>query len=227
MELAPADPVTPDGEVEPLQLYAITVDPSLPAQTAQTVLLDAGSGAQTLCPLQTAVGGHVVSVDELPISLFQTVGDLGEQHLEVLVKSEEVLVKSEEAAASEEEEESPPPTALPAPPCLAVENVALEMVEPCAAPDGRGAQIVAYFETIPNVLPAGGAAATAGPAPDTVLSSALSPKPIVSTLPIVSKHLPPSPETLVLTLERLENPGGAAAEEGCAEPPEKQLEEHR
>ncbi|KAJ8256702.1 hypothetical protein COCON_G00188540 [Conger conger] len=224
----PGDPMSRDGEAEPVQLYAITVDPSLSAQPAQSVLLD-----PTLCPVQ-GLGGHLVSVDELPVTLFQTVEDLAEggeggQRIEVLVKPEELGEEEEEegrgmASAGVVVNEAPL-RALPAASSLTVENLALEAVEPPAAPEDPGMQIIAYFETIPNVLP------QPGPAPDTVLSSALSSKPIASTVPIVSKHLPPSPGSLVLTLERLQGPGseseGVAVEEQGTQPPGKRLEEHR
>ncbi|KAJ8280305.1 hypothetical protein GJAV_G00052990 [Gymnothorax javanicus] len=249
----PPDPVSQDSETSPVQLYTITVDTALPAQS---VLLDPSSSVHTLCPVQTAMpmpamGGHVVSVDELPVTLFQTVEDLGdccegEQRIDA-------VVNSEGRAVGEEDEEQREATqrmlnaavsmecqdmltneclfqALPQPSSLTVENVAVEMVEPSSGPDDSGVQIIAYFETIPNVLPAGPAAQPV-PAPDTVLSSALSPKPIVSTLPIISKHLPPSPGSLVLTLERLESAervgeGEATAEDGT-EQQGKKLEEHR
>uniref|UniRef100_A0A3Q3BJ33 THAP-type domain-containing protein n=1 Tax=Kryptolebias marmoratus TaxID=37003 RepID=A0A3Q3BJ33_KRYMA len=69
-----------------------------------------------------------------------------------------------------------------------------------------GQEVIAYFETIPNVLPCETSARFCF-SPDTVLSSALSSEPISSTLPIVSKHVPPAP--LVLTLE---DGGGATSE---------------
>ncbi|KAG5837440.1 hypothetical protein ANANG_G00239270 [Anguilla anguilla] len=241
--MPPIDPTSRDSEPNPVQLYAIAVDPSQPAPP---VLLDPGSAGHA-----PGVGGHVVSVDELPVTLFQTVEDLGqpgegEQHIEVMVKSEGAAVGEEEegqlkeakgmmsaAVAMESRDAAASEGALravPALPSLTVENVALEMVEPPAAPDDRDVQIIAYFETIPNVLPAG-LAGQICPAPDTVLSSALSSTPIVSTLPIVSKHLPPSPGSLVLTLERLESVERdgetGAVEEDRTEQQGKLLEEHR
>lgn len=93
------------------------------------------------------------------------------------------------------------------------------------APESR--EVVAYFETVPSVFPSGALTQFTSP-PDTVLSSALSPKPIPSTLPIVSKHAPPPP--LALTLERLdrdegdEGDGVSDADESEQEGP--QLEEH-
>uniref|UniRef100_A0A8C6NSS2 THAP-type domain-containing protein n=1 Tax=Nothobranchius furzeri TaxID=105023 RepID=A0A8C6NSS2_NOTFU len=73
----------------------------------------------------------------------------------------------------------------------------------CSAEDlsqvHEGQEVIAYFETMPDVFPSETSSQLAF-SPDTVLSPALSSKPISSTLPIVSKHIPPS--SLVLTLER-------------------------
>ncbi|XP_043976034.1 THAP domain-containing protein 5-like [Gambusia affinis] len=90
-------------------------------------------------------------------------------------------------------------------------------------------EVVAYFETVPNVLP-GGTSAGIASLPDTVLSPALSSKPISSTLPIVSKHVPtpPPPPSLVLTLERLDEAedGDAMTDTEETERDDQQLEEH-
>ncbi|XP_028857370.1 THAP domain-containing protein 5-like [Denticeps clupeoides] len=77
--------------------------------------------------------------------------------------------------------------------------------------EGAGVQLIAYFETIPNVLPSGPAAHVTS-SPNTVLSSSLSSKPIASTVPITSKH-----DSVPLTLEGLEH----------SEQRRKELEEHR
>ncbi|KAJ4920296.1 hypothetical protein JOQ06_014320 [Pogonophryne albipinna] len=89
---------------------------------------------------------------------------------------------------------------------------------------GHETQVIAYFEAIPSALPAENPALPFL-SPDTVLSSALSSKPISSTLPIVSKHLPPSPKSLVLTMERQDTDEGDddISEEDATE---QQLEEH-
>lgn len=91
-------------------------------------------------------------------------------------------------------------------------------------------EVIAYFETMPSVFPAE-RCSQVGFSPDTLLSSALSSKPITSTLPIVSKHLPPPPpSSLVLTVERLETEegegDGGQSEEDSREPLDHQLEEH-
>ncbi|XP_027855458.1 THAP domain-containing protein 5-like [Xiphophorus couchianus] len=90
-------------------------------------------------------------------------------------------------------------------------------------------EVVAYFETVPNVLP-GGTSTRVASHPDTVLSPALSSKPISSTLPIVSKHVPTPqpPPSLVLTLERLDEAEDGDAMTDTEEPErdDQQLEEH-
>ncbi|XP_037533875.1 THAP domain-containing protein 5 [Nematolebias whitei] len=98
-------------------------------------------------------------------------------------------------------------------------------------------EVIAYFETIPNVLPSE-TSTRFSVSPDTVLSSALSSKPILSTLPIVSKHVPPSStlpivskhvptSSLVLTLEPLDSEEGDGAAPEDVEQEDQQLEEHR
>ncbi|CAN9511300.1 unnamed protein product [Ophioblennius macclurei] len=88
---------------------------------------------------------------------------------------------------------------------------------------------VIYYETTPNVFP-GAAAAQFTLCPETVLSSALSSKPITSTLPIVSKHVAQSPASLVLTVERLDTEGDGdgdkSEEEEDTEQQDPQLQEH-
>lgn len=91
-------------------------------------------------------------------------------------------------------------------------------------------QVIAYFETIPNVFPSETSTWFAFP-PDTVLSSALSPKPIPSTVPIVSKHTPSSQTSVVVKGEGLESNGGngddGESDEDSMESEDHQLEEHR
>ncbi|XP_054883870.1 THAP domain-containing protein 5-like [Poeciliopsis prolifica] len=96
-----------------------------------------------------------------------------------------------------------------------------------SAGDGVPQEVVAYFETVPNVLP-GGTSTRVASLPDTVLSPALSSKPISSTLPIVSKHVPTPPPSLVLTLERLDEAEDADAmtDTDETERDDQQLEEH-
>ncbi|KAJ8371462.1 hypothetical protein AAFF_G00310340 [Aldrovandia affinis] len=227
--VSPSDVMGQDRDASTVQLYGIAVEASQPGRP---VLLEAGDIGHMVGTIQTAVplpgvDGHVGSLEELPVTLFQTVEDLGEasggeqvvlvsegppldQEQEMEGVASAVLMEGQDVAANTDPASS-----------LTIENVALEMVEPSAAQDDRGIQIIAYFETIPNVVPAA----------STVLSSALSPKPIASTLPIVSKQLPPFPGSLVLTLERLESVERhgerEVQEEESVEQQGKQLEEHR
>lgn len=78
-----------------------------------------------------------------------------------------------------------------------------------------GQEVIAYFETIPNVVPS--KPSTRFCSPDTVLSSALNSEPISSTLPIVSKHVP----------TRQQEGGGATSELEEAEQEAQELQEHR
>ncbi|CAB1450400.1 unnamed protein product [Pleuronectes platessa] len=90
-----------------------------------------------------------------------------------------------------------------------------------------GHEVIAVFQKIPSVLPP----ARLVFSPNTVLSSALSSKPISSTVPIVSKHASAPPTSLVLTLERLDMEEGDEGDEGKSdeddtEQQDHQLEEH-
>ena len=104
-------------------------------------------------------------------------------------------------------------------PCLAIEHVA------AGAEDGAS-QVIAYFETVPDVLPPV-ASQLRPPPPDTVLSSALGFKPIASTVPIVSKYVPPLPAFLATGVEKMDPDGddGEEPDVDCSMK-EKQLEEH-
>lgn len=95
--------------------------------------------------------------------------------------------------------------------------------------DQEGQEVIAYVETIPNVLPSDIFTQWTIP-PDTVLSSALSSKPITSTLPIVSTHVAASPKSLVLKVDGLDMDEGEGddgqSEEDGMEWQDRQLEEH-
>lgn len=230
-----------------MQLYEITLNPS---QSGEPVLVETSNMSHTVDALQTALPlsaleGRHETEGGFPVTLFQTVEDVGGldsgEQAEVVVVSEclsvdeqeemvsgitaAILAKGQDLLVNDSTDQD-----LEAQTSLVIENVAPELVEPFATHDDHGAQVIAYFETIPNVL-SNGASVQFSMSPDTVLSSALSSKPIVSTLPIVSKHMPPSPGSLILTLERLETVG----EEGERDTPEEdskeqhgsQLEEHR
>ncbi|XP_060928813.1 THAP domain-containing protein 5-like [Limanda limanda] len=93
-----------------------------------------------------------------------------------------------------------------------------------------GREVIAVFQKIPSVLLP---SVTSPPrlvfSSNTVLSSALSSKPISSTVPIVSKHAsPPPPTSLVLTVERVDLDEGddGKSEEDGTEQQDQQLEEH-
>ncbi|XP_061537698.1 THAP domain-containing protein 5-like [Phycodurus eques] len=92
-------------------------------------------------------------------------------------------------------------------------------VQELPAEDPCESQVVAYFESIPSVFPGHLLVSS-----DTMLSSALSPEPIPSTLPIVSKHAPPPSKPLALEAD-----GGYDQQDDDdddAESQDHQLEEH-
>lgn len=86
--------------------------------------------------------------------------------------------------------------------------------------------VIAYFETIPNVYPSETSTQFTS-SPETVLSSALSSEPISSTVPITSKHSPPSPAPMVVALQRPDADGDDGLSEAeDSEQLDHQLEEH-
>ncbi|XP_010897207.1 THAP domain-containing protein 5 [Esox lucius] len=227
----PGNDSTGSGTGGMVTLYEVTVEP-LQAETPEEGSRDGAGGG-------------------FPVAFFQTVKDLvglegggthGEPHANA--DGEVVVVVSEPQAALRGlpaamlTEGHDPGTVdevgrfMVSPTSLVIENVSPELMEAelSVSQDDRegGAQVIAYFETIPNVVSS--RATQFSIPPDTVLSSALSPTPIVSTLPIVSKHTPPSPGSLILTLERLETVGEEAEGDSPEEDMEQQgiqLEEHR
>ncbi|XP_075956314.1 THAP domain-containing protein 5-like [Anarhichas minor] len=197
-----------------VHLYEITVDPSQQGETGRLEASDAGES--DLASVKEFKTGQ-----SFPFTLLQTVNALS--------NSGEVVVMSECPAGEGQDELLNGITAaiFTQGHGLVSEDVSSTAEEPS---DPRETQVIAYFETIPNVFP-GEAAAQLSVCPDTVLSSALSSKPITSTLTIVSKHTPPSPTSLVLTVERLDTDEGEGDdgtwEEGDgAELLDRQLEEH-
>ncbi|XP_014070925.1 THAP domain-containing protein 5 [Salmo salar] len=222
-----------------LTLYEVTVNPSA---TEEAELLEerdvTGHTVDLLhtapLPLLASEGrSHDGAAGGFPVTVFQTVEDLGGLDGEVVVSQQLEEVVSGVTAAILTEGHDLGTTEdvgnfVLSPTSLVMENVSPEMEEELSVSQddhGGGAQIIAYFETIPNIL-SSGAAQFSIPS-DTVLSSALSPSPIVSTLPIVSKHMPPSPQSLILTLERLATEEGETPEEDHMEQQGSQLEEHR
>ncbi|XP_040903033.1 THAP domain-containing protein 5-like [Toxotes jaculatrix] len=232
-----------ESTLHTVHLYEITVDPT---QQGETSLVESSDVGGSHCSLQ-ADPNTLASVDgfetgaNFPLTLFQAVDDLSNSggNTEVVVMSEcsagegqDELVNGIAAAILTQghglvmndstlgctDEAS-----------LCVEDVTCTTEEFLDVQEGRETQVIAYFETIPNVLPSETSTQFTF-SPDTVLSSALSSKPITSTLPIVSKHVPPSPTSLVLTVERLDTDGGEGddgmSEEDSTEQQDHQLEEH-
>lgn len=229
-----------------VHLYEIAVDPS---QHGEVSLVESSDVGGYDCSLQTdldplaPVDGTETRIN-VPLTLFQTVDDLsngGEGAEEVVVMSEcsagegqDELVNGITAAILTQGHrlvvnDSTLGCSDEAVASAGVEDVTYTTEEISDVNRGLGTQVIAYFETIPNVFPS-----EASPrltfSPDTVLSSALSSKPITSTLPIVSKHAPAPSPTVVLTVERLDSEGGEGdegkSEEEDAEQQDQQLEEH-
>ncbi|XP_038829527.1 THAP domain-containing protein 5-like [Salvelinus namaycush] len=207
-------------------LYEVTVNPSA---TEEAELLEERDvtghtvGLLHTAPLSLLEGrSHDGAARDFPVTVFQTVEDLGGLEEVVSGVTAAILTEGHDLGTTEDVGNF-----VLSPTSLVMENVSLEMEEELSVSQddhGGGAQIIAYFETIPNIL-SSGAAQFSIPS-DTVLSSALSPTPIVSTLPIVSKHMPPSPASLILTLERLATEEGQTPEDHM-EHRGSQLEEHR
>ncbi|XP_015258979.1 PREDICTED: THAP domain-containing protein 5-like [Cyprinodon variegatus] len=215
------------GEMHTIRLVELAADP---LEQAETSLMESSeSPRQTEVDSLVSLSGVTPDVN-LPLTLYQTVDDLINSG-----ESAEVVMMTESSAQGGQVELVNGITAAILSPdgMLVLNELMLE------APPGvqhltptsedflqvhQGEEVVAYFETVPNVLPSG----TLAFPPDTVLSSALSPEPISSTLPIVSKHVAPS--SLVLAVERLdreeveEGEGMSDADE--AEQENHQLEEH-
>ncbi|KAL3057833.1 hypothetical protein OYC64_008144 [Pagothenia borchgrevinki] len=219
--------VETDSTLQTVHLYEITVDPHQRGGTNLVELSDVGEPGRS-----DLTGDGFQTAANFPLTLFQTVNDVS--------NSGEVVVMSEcPAGEGQEELLSEITAALLTQGHGLVMNVSTlgcsgEGVPPLGVNDvtfateeitgGHETQVIAYFEAIPSALPAENPALPSL-SPDTMLSSALSSKPISSTLPIVSKHLPPSPESLVLTMERQDTDEGDddMSEEDATE---QQLEEH-
>lgn len=239
---AAVDAVEMESTLHTVHLYEITVDSS---QQAETSLVESGDVGESDCSLQTDLNplasvNAVETGPNFPLTLLQTVNDLSNGG-EVVVMSEcptgegqdELLNGITAAILSQGHgllmNDSTPGCTHETVASLAVEEVTCTTEEFSDVHGGRETQVIAYFETIPNVLPIK-TPARFNFTPDMVLSSALSSKPITSTLPIVSKHTPPSPTSLVLTVERLDTDEGEGddgrSEEEDIERQDHQLEEH-
>lgn len=99
-------------------------------------------------------------------------------------------------------------------------------------PEGQETQILAYAEPVSNLFPDEITSQLIF-VPETVLSSALSPKPITSIVPIVSKHATPPKMPAVVLEERLQmdidgcEGDDELSDEDSIEWEDHQLEEHR
>ncbi|TDH15328.1 hypothetical protein EPR50_G00029980 [Perca flavescens] len=225
------DAVEMEGALHTVHLYEITVDPS---QQGETSLVESSDvGEPDLNPLASV--DRFQARANIPLTLLQTVNGLS--------NSGEVVVMSECRAGEGQEELLNGMTAaiLTQGHGLVMNDSALGCTEEAAAATLGGedvvcitegfsdvhgeTQVLAYFETMPNVFPS---ETQFNFTPDTVLSSALSSKPIPSTVPIVSKHVSASPTSLVLTVERLDTDEGddGKSEDDDIEPQDPQLEEH-
>lgn len=233
------DAVEVESTLHTVHLYEITVDSSQQGETSPAETSDV---AEPDCSLQTDLN-PLASGDRFPLTLFQTVDELSNsgENTEVVVVSEcpasegqDELVNGITAAILSQGHglvvnDSALGCADEAVACLGVEDVTCTTEELSDGHEGHKTQVIAYFETIPNVFPSETSTQFTF-SPDTVLSSALSSKPITSTLPIVSKHVAPSPTSLVLTVERLDTEEGegddSKSEEDSVEQQDHQLEEH-
>ncbi|XP_049432313.1 THAP domain-containing protein 5-like [Epinephelus fuscoguttatus] len=237
-----ADAVEMESTLHTVHLYEITVDPS---QQGETSLVESSDVGESHHSVQTDLN-QLASVDgfearaNFPLTLFQTVNDLS--------NSGEVVVMSECPAGEGQDELLNGITAAiltqghglvmndstlgctdEAVASLGAEDMTCSTEDFSGVQGSHETQVIAYFETIPNVVPSKTSTEFTF-TPDTVLSSALSSKPITSTLPIVSKHVLPSSTSLVLTVERLDADEGEGedgkSEEDSIEWQDHQLEEH-
>ncbi|XP_008122628.1 THAP domain-containing protein 8 [Anolis carolinensis] len=178
---------------------------------AVTLAVASPAGAVPGQPLPEAVEQHVVDlVASLPPAQ-STVGVSGPFCAKMVAATDQALVVNESEQGA-----------------LIIENVSIEpFLE--AGPSTAAvlsslressAEMVAYFETIPNA-PIAAAASSGVTPPETVLSSALS-LPIVSTVPIVSNQA-----SLTKKEEEEEEEEEELGELSSEESVEEQLEEHR
>lgn len=233
------------NKVHTVHLYQIAVDPSQQEETSLVQLSDVG---ESECSFEPELDS-LATVDRLetgvnfPLTVLHTI-----DHLSNSGEKTEVVLMSECPAGEGQDELMNEITAaiLTQGHRLVVNDSTLECTDEAVALSGvedvthttelfsdgddgnHETQVIAYLETIPNVLPKDTFTQFTF-SPETVLSSALSSTPITSTLPIVSKHAAPPPTSLVLTLERLDSEGGEG-DEGKSEDDDTeqdyQLEEH-
>lgn len=218
-----ADPVE---MLHRVNLYEITVAPSQQEETGmpesdcclQTDLKQSATGASfPLAMFQADLSNGAGSTELVLMSECLSSGERDELMAALLTQGHQLVMEE------------------PAPGCVG-EAVASRYVEELShaaeqllnVQEGHVAQggqkVVAYFKTVPSVLQSDIFTQWTVP-PDTVLSSALSSKPITSTLPIVSTHAPPSPKPVILKVDREEGDDGQS-EEDSMEWQDHQLEEH-
>ncbi|XP_070762402.1 THAP domain-containing protein 5-like [Enoplosus armatus] len=238
-----ADSADMETTLHTVHLYEITVDPS---QQGETSLMESSDVVESDCFTDL---NPLASVDRFemganfPLTLFQTVDGVSNsgENTEVVVMSEcpagegqDELVNGITAAILTQGHglvinDSTLGCTDEAVASLGVEDLSCTTEEFSDIHEGHETQVIAYFETIPSVFPSETSTQFTF-SPDTVLSSALSSKPISSTLPIVSKHMSPSPASLVLTVERLDTEEGdgddGQSEEDGIEQQDHQLQEH-
>ncbi|XP_062242672.1 THAP domain-containing protein 5-like [Platichthys flesus] len=215
---AAVDAVEVENSLRTVHLYEITVDP---AQCGGTGLVESSHGVKSLhadlSSLTSGDGFQTGTSFPLTLTVEDSRGDT-----EVVVMSDglgaegqDELVKGIAAAILTQGHDS----TLEAAASLRAGDVTEDTISLHG-----GQEVIAVFETIPSVLPP----ARLVFSPNTVLSSALSSKPISSTVPIVSKHAPAPPTSLVLTLERLDTDEGddGKSDEDDTEQQDHQLEEH-
>lgn len=233
------------NKVHTVHLYQIAVDPSQQEETSLVQLSDVGESDCSFEPEldSLATVDRLETGVNLPLTVLHTI-----DHLSNSGEKTEVVVMSECPAGEGQDELMNEITAaiLTQGHRLVVNDSTLECTDEAVAlsgvedvthttelfsdgnDDNHETQVIAYFETIPNVLPKDTFTQFTF-SPETVLSSALSSTPITSTLPIVSKHAAASPTSLVLTMERLDSEGGEG-DEGKSEDDDTeqdyQLEEH-
>ena len=219
------DAVEVENSLRTVHLYEITVDP---AQCGGAGPVESSDGVD-LSSLTSVDGFHTGT--SFPLTLFQTVDDLRDS-TEVVVMSDgsaaegqEELVNGIAAAILSQGHDSALGRTGEAAVSLRAEDMTCPTEETISFQGGQ--EVFAVFEKIPSVLPSGTSTRLVF-TPNTVLSTALSSKPISSTVPIVSKHAPPPPASLVLTVERLDTDEGddGKSDEDGTEQQDHQLEEH-
>lgn len=221
-----ADPVE---MLHTVNLYEITVTPSQQGETSmveshcslQTDLNQAATGANfPLALFQKDLSNNVDGTEVVVISECRSRGEHDELMAALLTQGHQLVMEESALGCIDEAVAS-----------LYVEELSHATEQHSNVQEGHvaqeGQEVITYLETIPNILPSDIFTQWTVP-PDTVLSSALSSKPITSTLPIVSTHVPPPPKPVLLKVDRLDRDEGddGQSEEDSMEWQDHQLEEH-